>query len=376
MRTFLRSRRARWAVPTAVATGIAAAVGGGAMLAGASSPDLPDKSPAELIAEVHAVEPQPFSGTVVQTSRLGLPELPGLNGDRHETSLMSMLTGSNTARVWYSSPEQARFALMGAFDEVNVIRNGSDVWAWYSSSNTADHITLPDDVGVEDRGVPHGPVAPPEAAALLLGQLAATTDITVDGTAEVAGRAAYELVVAPREEGSLIDDVRLFIDAETSMGLRLEINARGAEDPAFEMGFTSVTFTEPSADVFRFNPPPGAEVTEQSLADLFATEHDKKDGFAPSGEPTIIGESWLSVLALPGVAVPEDLADIDGMDSTDGTAMLDALLGSGTAVSGPYGTGLLFETALVSVLWLDDGTLLVGAVTPAVLEAAAAEVAR
>jgi outer membrane lipoprotein-sorting protein len=369
MKSLLRTRRARWAVPTAVAAGLATAIGSGVVLAGASSPDLPERTPAELIAQIHESEPQPFSGTLVQTSRLGLPDLPGMGDRDHETSLLSMLTGSNTARIWYASPEQARFALMGAFDETNVIRDGSDVWVWYSSSNTADHLVLPPGLGVGDRPmVPHEPLTPAEAADRMLAKLDDSTVVTVDGTAEVAGRAAYELVVAPRDDRSLIEDVRLSIDADTSMPLRFEVNAAGAEDPAFEVGFTSVTFTEPSADTFRFNPPPDATINERSLADLLAKEQDKRNGHGGflSSPPSVIGEGWTSVLVVSDLEVP----------AGDDSGMLDALLGAGSVVTGPYGTGLLFETALVSALWLEDGTLLLGAVTPDVLEAAAEEAVR
>ena len=44
-----------------------------------------------------------------------------------------------------------------------------------------------------------------------------------------------------------------------------------------------------------------------------------------------------------------------------------------TPVSGAFGTGQVLRTKLVSVLLLDDGRLFVGAVTPAVLEQAAAQ---
>lgn len=355
MKSMLRSRRARWAVPAVAIAGVAAAIGGGAMLAGASSPTLPDKTPAELLADVHNAEKQPFSGTLVQTSRLGLPEVPALEDDHHTTSLLSMLTGSNTARVWYSSPEQFRFALMGAFDETNVIRDSEDLWVWYSSTNTADHLTLPADFSVPAAmATAKAPITPGEAAEHMLGELDGTTEVTVDGTAEVAGRAAYELVISPSDDRSLIGDVRISIDADTSMPLRFEINAHGGGDPAFEVGFTSVTFGEPSSEVFRFNPPPGADVTERSLLDLMSLDK----GSLMTDRPEVYGESWTSVIVVDDVTPPE----------SDDTGLVDALLSAGTRVEGSYGSGTLYETALVSALWLDDGTLLLGAVTPDVLE--------
>lgn len=365
MRSFLRSRRARWAVPTVTAVALGAAIGGGTLLAGASSPDLPDKTAAELLTDVNEAEPQPFAGTIVQTSRLGLPDLPGVAGD-DETSLLSMLTGSHTARVWYTSPTQARFALMGSFDEVNVIRDGGDVWLWTSSTNSAEHLEIPAAFDpLDPPGMPHEPVMPRDAAEQTLAALEDSTEVTVAGTAEVAGRDAYELVVSPRDDRSLIDEIRLAVDAETSMPLRFEVNARGAEDPAVEIGFTSVTFSEPSPDVYRFNPPPEATVEERSLGELMTKGPHRLDGKhpTPGGEPTVVGENWTSVLVVP---------DVDPRDTDADSGMLDALLSSGTRVSGEYGSGTLFETALVSALWLDDGTLLVGAVTPAALEEAAA----
>ena len=56
----------------------------------------------------------------------------------------------------------------------------------------------------------------------------------------------------------------------------------------------------------------------------------------------------------------------------DGESPLGALTKAMTPVSGACGTGQLLKTKLVSVLLLDDGRLLVGAVTPALLEQAAA----
>ena len=360
MPTILRSRRARWVVPVGTVTAVAVAIGLGSVVAGASSPDLPDKTAAELLAAVADSE-QPFSGTVVQTSRLGLPELPEAASEG--TGPAALLTGSHTARIWYSSPERARFALMGTLEETNVIRDGDDAWVWTSATNAAQHFTLPDPAGQAAEPTPEAPVDPQTAAALLLAAVDPSTEVVVDGTAEVAGRAAYELVLSPRDDGSLIEDVRLAVDGDTSMPLRVRINAAGDDEPAFEVGFTSVTFGEPSDDVFRFNPPPGATIDEYDLSDL-RSKH-RHDGPIGTGMPTIVGEGWTSVLVVSGVSLPE----------SDESGLLDAVLGSTTTVSGPYGSGRLLETALVSALLLDDGRLLVGAVTPEVLERAAGSVA-
>src|SRR5215204_1411345 len=318
MLTILRSRRARWVVPVGIVSAVALAIGLGSVVAGASSPDLPDRTAAELLAAVADSE-QPFSGTVVQTSRLGLPELPeAASGD---TGPAAVLTGSHTARIWYSSPEQARFALMGTLEETNVIRDGDEAWVWTSATNAAQHFTLPDRPGQEAEPTPEAPVDPQTAATLLLAAVDTSTEVVVDGTAEVAGRAAYELVLSPRDDGSLVEDVRLAVDGETSMPLRVRINAAGEHEPAFEVGFTSVTFGEPSGDVFRFNPPPGATIDEYDLSDLRGKDRPHRhDGPLGSGIPTVVGEGWTSVLVVSGVSLPE----------SDESGLLDAVLGSTT----------------------------------------------
>ena len=77
--------------------------------------------------------------------------------------------------------------------------------------------------------------------------------------------------------------------------------------------------------------------------------------------PTVIGEGWTAVVVFPDVSLPD----------SDETGVIDTLLGSASRVSGPYSSGRLLETDLVSALLLDDGRLLLGAVTPDVLEQAA-----
>jgi outer membrane lipoprotein-sorting protein len=359
-------------VPAAVIATTAAVIGGVAIAGAASSTDLPDKDAAELLADVHDAEPQPFSGTVVQTSRLDLPDLPGFTDTGSDLSLLSMLTGSNTARIWYTSADQFRFSLMGAFDELTVIRDHTDVWMWSSDTNEAEHLVLPEafDLGAlptPGNLGPDKPLTPEEAAAAVLDQLDPSTAVTVDGTAEVAGRAAYELLLRPRHEQSLIDSVTLSVDADTSMILRFEITGHDSDDPAFEIGFTSVSFAEPSGDVYRFNPPEGADITEHSIVDLMAHMMGKHEGSMFSAPPTVIGEGWTSVIVVPS---------LDALAGDADPGILDAFRGVGEEVSGPYGSGVLFTSAIVSALWLDDGTLLVGAVTSDVLEDAAAEAAR
>lgn len=358
MSNVLSSRRARWAVPASVLVIVGAAVGLAPIVAGAS-PTLPPKTAAELLAAVGSADSRPFSGTVVETARLGLPAMPETHGG--STSLQSLVAGSHTARLWFAGPDKARFALVGDLAETDVVRNGRDVWVWTSSTNTAQHATLP--AGSHDATpAPTPPVSPQEAARRALAAVDPTTVVSVDGSAQVAGRPAYELVLQPRDARSLVGEVRIAVDSATSLPLRVEVFAAGANDPAFETGFTSVSFSRPHDSVFRFSPPPGAKVEQLTrpggARDKTPSAASKRTG----GGPTVIGKGWTAVAVMRGV----------DLSAASSNRELATLMRATTPVSGPFGTGKLLRTKLVSVLLLDDGRAFVGAVGPAVLEQAAA----
>jgi hypothetical protein len=73
-----------------------------------------------------------------------------------------------------------------------------------------------------------------------------------------------------------------------------------------------------------------------------------------------------------GQAPPQAVGGSGG--SGENAAVAAALLRSATPVHGAWGSGKLLRTSLVSVLMTSNGHVLVGAVTPAVLESAAAQV--
>ena len=89
---------------------------------------------------------QALSGTVVETTDLGLP------GAAHASAADGGDAGRASPRwsrartrcgVWYAGPDQQRLALLGQLGESDLVRNGTDVWAWSSHSNTATHWTVP-----------------------------------------------------------------------------------------------------------------------------------------------------------------------------------------------------------------------------------------
>ena len=149
----------RWLVPLTAAVTV---VGGGAAigtLAAQAEPSLPPRTAAQLLVDLQTSRLDGLSGTVVQRADLGLPPVVGLVGGNELTSL---LTGTNTLRVWHSGPDKQRVALLDTLGEQDIVRNGRDVWVWNSRTNTATHRVLPAGTGPE--AAPALPATPQEAA--------------------------------------------------------------------------------------------------------------------------------------------------------------------------------------------------------------------
>ncbi|HZZ96022.1 MAG TPA: hypothetical protein VFE19_03345, partial [Jatrophihabitantaceae bacterium] len=199
-RTILRRRTIwRWGVPVA-AIAVTAVLASGVLSAGAS-PTLPDLSAAQLLAATEQADVAGFSGQVVANADLGLPQLPDLGGGSGgDTSLYSMLSGSHTARVWYAGPTKQRFALLGTLGETDVFHDGTDLWQWDSDSLSAVHTTLPaSSAGQVPTPVQSASLTPDQLAQRAIDAIDPSTVISTDQSRRIAGRAAYDLVLTPRD---------------------------------------------------------------------------------------------------------------------------------------------------------------------------------
>jgi outer membrane lipoprotein-sorting protein len=346
---------------------VVAVVAGGVAFATASrsdsaTPDLPAVTAQQLLTEVGQAKVPGLSGTVVSTSRLGLPSLPGL-GSGGGVSLTDLVSGSHTVRVWLKGEDQSRLAVTGQLAESDAIHNGRDVWLYSSEQNSVVHYRLAEPA-VPPPSPPSG-VTPQALASRLLAAISPSTTVTVERNLRVAGRDAYQLRLRPKAPESLIDSAVLAVDGQTKVPLRVQVLAKGKQDPAFEVGFTQVQFRAPSDDVFQFTPPPGAKVTEKQLPVGGHPGNGQPPAPSPSQGPRVLGDSWTSVLVVDGV-------DLGSGGSGADTRVLRELLGAATPVQGAFGQGRLLRTTLLNVLLTDNGRLYAGAVTPQALEAAAA----
>lgn len=339
-----------------MAVGIGAGLGINGAMSADASPTLPAKSPAALLAGMDKTTSPAFSGTVVQHADLGLPDITGLGGGRGSSDLSSLVTGSHTMRVWYDGPQKVRLALLGTLGESDLIRNNNQLWSWSSQKNEVTRYALPTDKSGKSQKPLAQPTTPEDAAKQILADVNPTTKVTTDGTSSVAGRSAYQLVIAPRDTRSTIGKIEVAVDSKTYSALRVQIYAKNAQKPAFEVGFTQVSFSKPSASEFQFTPPKGATVKNGHIDGLSAPQQGKH---SPSA-PTVVGNGWTSVLVLK-----QDKPVKPGGE-------FGAMLGQLPRVSGSWGSGQLFTSSLVNALITDDGRLIVGAVPANQLYAAAA----
>jgi outer membrane lipoprotein-sorting protein len=372
------------AVPAVIAAGVLS----GSVPASAGNP-LPEKTPQQVLLMVAQHDEKSLSGTLEQSSEIGLPELPksGPGAGSPETAWLELLTGPHTARVYLDGPEKARVQVMDRMAERDAIKNRNELWFYNSKDNTAAHAQLPADAADRHSAHPGTVPTPEELAGKLLAKLDASTEVTVGPDTQVAGRAAYNLVLTPKSDATLVESIAIAVDGEVGLPLGVELRARGQSEPAFRVAYTSLNLDAPDSSIFNFTPPPGATVKEIPLPD-----HQAKAATPPSDaaakaakRPAVTGTGWESVLefpagaiALPGVASPQagatDPAAANPLRSdpsaAEGTGSGAALLEQ-AAVAVPGGR--LVSTSLVNVLILDDGRILAGSVPLERLQAAAAQ---
>ena len=389
MSPFDRRPWLRWTVPAGTATLLVAGAALAPLGAVADSP-LPARSAEELLVALQEPSAEAVSGTVAMSTDLGLPDLP--MGMMPAAGPLALLEGDSTLRVWADGPDRTRVALIERAGETTLVRNGSEVWVWSSADASADRYELPAMTGTDgarlaDKDLPEGvelPSTPQEAAEMALEALDPSTEVTTSGAATVAGRDAYELILTPRDDLTTVDRVVIAMDAETNVPLRVRVFATTMQDPAVDVGYTSVDFGRPDAGLFEFTPPPGATVTEHPVPSL--TDEQKADLAAQADaagssgqEPTVVGEGWRTIVVadLP----TEGLADLaeagqtssgprGHSGSTDPAATALALLEALPTTSGDWGTGRVLTGTLFSAIVTDDGRIALGAVRPDALGAA------
>jgi outer membrane lipoprotein-sorting protein len=369
----------RWIPAAAVPAVIAGGVLVGSLPASAGDP-LPARTAQEVVAMVAQHQEKSLSGTLEQTSELGLPQLPttGPGAASGDTAWLELLSGPHTARVYLDGPQNARIQVMDRMAERNAVKRGNELWFYNSRDNTAAHAQLP--AGSEgERTGPGNMRTPEELAGALLAKLGPTSEVALGADVRVAGRAAYNLVLTPKSTVTLLGSIAVSVDGESGLPLGVELKARGQSEPAFRVAFTNLSLDAPDASVFEFTPPPGATVEEIPVPQRHAEGSlppSAKRHEAKGNHPSVSGTGWESVIEFRSAAglsaaTPADPPSTDRERGLDGAGSDAGALLEQAAVAVPGGK--LLSTALVNVLILDDGRVFAGSVPLERLQSAAAK---
>lgn len=321
-------------------------------IANAASPP-PPKTAAQVLDLIAGSHDAHYSGTVQQTSDLGLPQLPGsmaseAPGGASVSSLLELITAAHTAKVYVDGASRQRVQVLDTLSERDVIHNGTTVWTYDARHRTATRFTL--DAGTRKPQVPNTPA---DAADRLIAAITPTTSVSVSTSTDL-GRGVYELRLAPKTSATLVADAVITVDAQTGVPLAARIDARGQQNPAVQVAFTSIDFAEPAASVFSFTPPAGTTVTDHTVT---GREHD---GHAKADLPTpaVRGSGWTSIVEVPAQGA---LKAANGSQALGGS---EALL---NGLTQPVAGGRMLQTSLITVYLRSDGTVFAGAVPASAL---------
>ncbi|MBM7772002.1 outer membrane lipoprotein-sorting protein [Actinokineospora baliensis] len=341
---------------TVAAAGTAAGVAGLVLIASPAGADetppvLPPISAEALVQSTIEAHVPSLAGAVELRNDIGLP-IPGL----------PQVSGDNVARVYADGTGRGRVSLKDGSGERTFVQDGTTTWLWSSANRSVtkfDSAKGADPKEVEDK------LADPAAAAKeVVDLIKESSTVSVDGTARVAGRSVYQLVLTPKPtERTLLREVRVSVDSETRVPLRLEVLANGQSEPALRVGFTEFSTGAQDPALFTFTPPAGAKVVEGSTEGK--NEGDREDLFK-AANLKIVGDGWDTVATgqVPAALLSAQVPQSGERQAVDVTSMLKRL---GKEVSGPFGTGYAISTKVGTALVTTDGRIAVGAVPQQVL---------
>ncbi len=351
----------------------------------ASAVDLPDLSPEELMVMMQDAQPIEFSGVVLKTTNLGLPALelssmlseeevermrektpeefadfvPEVAASQELAKAMELITGEHRVRIFVGETG-IRAQILDRMSQRDLIVNSEEVWTYDSREQVATVASI------DQQKVEQGRLSamqqmekyaaelgldltnPQAVAEYVMSQVGDSSEVSVGTDHFKAGRTAYQLIVKPNSEVSLINSVVLSIDSETAVPLAAAIYSVEQTAPAIEVGFESISFGDQDESLFSFTAPAGATIT--NLDEIEKPEVPEAEKPSYEGEkPTMVGEEWDSVLVMPA-------GDMDMLAELQDNQLLSSLLK-------PVAGGVAFETPIMKVFIADDGRIFAGAVS-------------
>ncbi len=353
----------RWLL---VGAGAAALVGLGA----ARVPATPlAVDPVGLRARIRAETP-PYVGYAESTGLLGLPQIPQLE------SVVALLTGTTRIRAFVAAADRWRVDELTADGERGTYRLGPVELLW---DFAADQLT--EVFGTAAVRLPRASdLLPPDLARRLLA-IGAADPVAALPARRVAGRDAAGLRLTPSDPDTTVGHVDVWADPATALPLRVEVAARTGP-PLLTTELLEVTDGPPDPAALDLQPPPGAGLVTASATDVAGA---LRVIGAPPPPAVLAGRERVTLpggpqAQLPGVGVYgrglSAFALVPTNRDVANRAVDAAAAAGGVSVKVASGRAARVATPLVSVAVRTrgrSGALLLGAVAPAVLDRAVAE---
>jgi outer membrane lipoprotein-sorting protein len=232
-----------------------------AALTGSAAPPSPKALANAILDAFNAPEPEGITARIHFTNGL-LPAgaLPG-----HGASPLA--AGAN-GRLWIQAGGRFRLELQSDAGDAQIVSDGDRVTVYDGSSNTVYRAALPK--GTEAAARPHHRRSEKLTLAKIervLDRLAERWTISGADPTTTAGRPAYSVKIAPKDDGGLLGAARLAWDAVSGAPLRAAVYARGQADPVLELEATEISYDAVPDAAIDVAPPAGAKVTDLTTGD-------------------------------------------------------------------------------------------------------------
>jgi hypothetical protein len=293
-----------------------------------------------LLHRVVESERVAYSAFGVSEAGLKLPDVRG-------AGRLAALFGETTRmRVWYRDPFAWRVDEIHPVGERDVYKDDTGTWFWDSGNRQATRTG-----GLETVRFARPADLLPSELGRRLASYATPNEVTRLEPRRIAGIDAQGLRISPRDPDTTLAHADVWADPQSGLAVRVEVTARGMEDPIISSSFMDLEQSLPDTGLVHFAVPSDAETTYAQAPD-FASAVDRYSPFVLPN--TLAGEtrrseqrvggatygdgySLIAALALPVRFLPQD--------------RLSAL----PEVPGPWDSARLAQSPLLNAITVVDG---------------------
>ena len=226
----------------------------GAALTGSGPVPAPKALALAIKDAIGAPAPDGVTARITFTNNL-LPSgsLPGAS---------SALTSGGKGRLWLAKDGRLRLELQSASGDAQVTVDEEQVALFDAESNTVYRATLPAEDAKPSRAQHENPTVAKIQSAL--DRLAKTWTTSGADPVNVAGQPAYEVRIAPKDDGGLLGAAKVAWDSVTGVPLRAAVYAQGQDSPVLELEATEISYGAVSDADVTAPAPQGARVVDLS----------------------------------------------------------------------------------------------------------------